>query len=125
MESNKTTDCLNPAYAFSSSQSLSRCFQVFEDERSSTSSDNYGYNSSYVDRYSTFGRLIGECIDQYCDKPNPALGGCGPGTMNNWGVGSHFIAANCESVNTVSNEDFSGPGVFLTDLSSRLGITYC
>lgn len=129
MMPNATLDCLDPAYVFSSPHTLFTCFQAFgsqgyqDDQHSAT----FWYNGIYVNPNNTFGLVIEECIKQYCLKPDSALNGCGTfGKRIVWSTSQdHFSASGCESVNTVVNQDFSGPGVMLSGLYFKhMSLTY-
>lgn len=150
METDTSLNCLDPKQAFNSTESLSRCFH--KHQTSTKSSDfctkqpyvkdgkihdgngtvigwnvlDYWFSDVTVRSNSSFGAVIGDCIDQYCLNPDPALGGCGtsderakgvPGDILNqlgWqslSTTSGFLSSGCVSLDISLNADFSGPGV--------------
>lgn len=136
--SSPALNCSNPTDVFSSSKDLADCFSThgsplrFETNEFSDydlhERDEYWFMGYNVSMNSTFGTVIGSCIDQYCENPDPGLQGCSnfkatpqtssriiwSGTWNNSGSGlMGFAAPGCTHLNTALNEDFVGPGVSL------------
>ncbi|KAL4916352.1 hypothetical protein BDW62DRAFT_202857 [Aspergillus aurantiobrunneus] len=127
MNATSIANCLDPVYAFSSSDSLFQCFQGFASQDSSPPYyADYGYNGIYVNPNSTFGLVIGECIEQYCLKPDSALNGCDRSDKQILRVvpPDHFSASGCASINSALNQDFSGPGMMIAYLMQALIVFY-
>lgn len=96
MPLNSPEDCLDPVYAFSSSDSLSKCFKCSPWKMPHPLLLRFVYNKIYMKPNSTFGRLIWECI-----------------VLDNQGLPfilpNHFSASGCASINSALKQSFSGP----------------
>lgn len=133
--------CMDPSVSFGSFGNLFHCFQIYglPQQDSSTRSaaaifrdyggwDNAVEKGYYLHANSTFGAMIGECLDQYCHNPDPELGGCDqPGHSRDkyyklYGPSMpKFETSSCESINDDPNDDLGGIGVYLPCSSATLG----
>ncbi|KAB8230184.1 uncharacterized protein BDW43DRAFT_286411 [Aspergillus alliaceus] len=115
--------CMDPFVVFQSFNNLATCFSIFglpehTDGEGLTSSQKEGYHLS---ANSTFGNLIGDCLNQYCEVPDPELEGCD--TLGRTPDGYYrvfiyprqeFKTVTCDSVDNDVNDDIGGVGVLLS-----------
>ncbi|KAF7594255.1 hypothetical protein BBP40_009807 [Aspergillus hancockii] len=116
------TSCMDPSAAFESFDNFATCFGIFglsgDTAKSRFDSVNEGY---YLHVNSTFGHLIGDCLAQYCEVPDPALEGCdslGYDADDYYRLWTHprqeFKTVTCNSVDNDANQDLGGVGVLLS-----------
>lgn len=117
---NLTAGCLDPASAFLSPYSLYQCFQVFlRPENFEDWEGNYLASNDTIGPNTTFGTMIGECLQQYCLQPDPGLGGCDYTTFfwptDGYSMFPHpypmFSSPACSRISLTVNQDLCGPGV--------------
>lgn len=119
-----TKNCSNPKEVFGSFIDFLACFQEqgvrdgppnYSGWGHNENSSNYWFADYKLDANSTFGRVIGSCISQYCVNPDPGLEGCKDLGSSAWGnlyrTPEGFSAPGCRSLKTDLDQDFMGPGV--------------
>lgn len=142
----KTTNCSDPREALYSSQAISFCFRQHGSPLGDIGespydvppgSFEYWYDGYNISANTSFGILIGSCIDQYCLNPDSSLQGCAgfnltsvvePNSkarlMPQWYMSGDpmygLVAPGCDKVNTNVNQDLIGPGVSPTDLCENV-----
>lgn len=102
------SSCSNASYVFQSFDHLASC-----------------YNANGGTGNNSFVTLVSTCINDYCQSPYPALGGCGKWNGNTsvdfevYSKGSTYFVgydffwnnATCDGVSNAVNSDIAGPGV--------------
>lgn len=125
---NYNLTCQDPTFVFQSLDHLSECFQTdarfvsFDDGWWLTDgSGNPSWPSSDISSNNrTLAGLIYNCINQYCQSPDPTLGGCTDGWatksqyywLTNQSIGGlSFNTPACSGINSAVNPDIQGVGV--------------
>ncbi|KOC17349.1 hypothetical protein AFLA70_297g001371 [Aspergillus flavus AF70] len=115
--------CMDPFVVFQSFDHLATCFSIFglpqhADSTGPTLTEKDGYR---VNVNSTFGTLVGDCLRQYCEVPDPELEGC---DLESYTPSDYyrvftrpsqeFETTTCRSVDNDVNQDIGGVGVLLS-----------
>ncbi|OGM40222.1 hypothetical protein ABOM_010858 [Aspergillus bombycis] len=116
--------CMDPLVVFQSFDHLATCFSIFGlPEHTDTAGPTLtGKKEGYrLNVNSTFGALVGDCLRQYCEVPDPELEGCdleGYTPSEYYRVFTlprpEFKTTTCTSVDNDVNQDIGGVGVLLS-----------
>lgn len=114
--------CMDPFVVFQSFNNLATCFSIFgvPEHTDSTGPTLTAKEGHRLNVNSTFGTLVGDCLRQYCEVPDPELEGCdlmGYTPSNYYRIfilpRQEFETTTCRSVDNDVNQDIGGVGVHL------------